>query len=213
MTTIRKNDVVLGVVESAWATTAYLDGKLYDAGFNWSTKTTRDALHMLYEAGLVQRRDAGKGYEWRLKPVEQPLGQRVIGAADMTPVPAAAVELRDLSAQVARLAEQLATVSATPPAASSTEVFIGDDVPLGTLVPANRDLVDRIVKRAVYQTGKELLAVLDGWIEGARENQQAGVGRRDDDPKLFHADDIRVMVNDAMRLLGAPEHRLPQAGE
>lgn len=204
-------DTVLSILTDGWRATSDIDDILYALGFKWGHDVTRHLLHTLHDLGFAERQRAGSGYRWRRTPkAEKPLGQTAIRAADMTPVPATAVELRDLSAQVARLAERLAE---DPSAASPSEVHIGSDAALGTLVMANHGLVDRIVKRAVYQTGKELLEVLDGWIEGARENTEAGMGHRDADPEVFHASDIRTMVNDAMRLMGAPVHRLPQDGE
>lgn len=203
--TIRKADVVLDVVDNVWRTTLDLTVRLHDRGFTWRPKDTRGTLHGLFEAGLVQRRDAGKGYEWRLKPAGGLAGTPVY-AADMTPLPAAA---RDA---LLGLSERLAELLAVAPPVAPNEVFIGDDAALGTLVTANHDLVGRIVKRAVYQTGRELLAVLDGWIEGMRQNAGNESGGWED-VERFHADDIRRMVNDAMRLMGAPEHRIPQAGE
>jgi hypothetical protein len=201
-TTIRRTDAVLDAVETDWRTTSYLDGKLYDRGFTWGPRDTRTTLRSLHDAGRIECQKAGGGYRWRLG--------YVVRAADLNPLPASVTELRDLSAQVARLAERLV---ADPPAAPAKVVTVGDDVDLADLTEAQEYLVKRIVKRAVYDTGKALLDVLDGWIEGAISNNEA-MGRRDAaDPELFHAADIRTMVNDAMRLMGAPEHRIPQGGE
>jgi hypothetical protein len=210
-TTIRRTDAVLDAVETAWRTTSYLDGKLYDRGFTWGPKDTRTTLHALHGAGQVKRQRAGSGYRWR-KAESEGLAGSPVHAADMTPLPVAASDaLLGLSVQITRLAEQLAQPAVRP--YDPEAVVIGTDAALGTLVTANHDLVARIVKRAVYQAGKALLDVLDGWIEGAVSNNEA-MGRRDAaDPELFHAADIRTMVNDAMRLMGAPEHRIPQGGE
>lgn len=216
-TTIRRTDVVLDVVEDAWRTTSYLVGKLYDRGFNWSARDIRVALHVLYDAGRIECQRAASGYRWRLAPSRIAEACRLSGspvtAADMTPLPATATELLSLSAQVAKLAEQLATA---PRAASPHEVVIGEDVTLIDLQLADERLASRIVRRAVYETGKALLDVLDGWIDGAVGNCGA-MGHEKacsmECGNRFYADDIRTMVNDAMRLMGAPEHRLPQAGE
>jgi hypothetical protein len=122
--------------------------------------------------------------------------------------------------RMAETLKQLAEANGVPlgllapaPARSPHEVVIGDDVTLTDLRLADEALVGRIVKRAVYDAGRALLDVLDGWVEGATGNHEA-LGHRDADCcNTFHPEDIRVMVNDAMRLMGAPEHRIPQAGE
>jgi len=142
----------------------------------------------------------------RLPIVQGGLAGEVMYRSDFTPHRDADVILGELRA----LIEQAQT---PPPAAPPAKaVTVGDDVDLADLTEAQEYLAKRIVKRAVYDTGKALLDVLDGWIEGAAENNES-MGRRDADPREFHAADIRVMVNDAMRLMGAPEHRIPQAGE
>lgn len=84
------------------------------------------------------------------------------------------------------------------------------DDSLPTLIDDSRELAQRIAKRAAYDTLKALLSVLDGWVEGARENNEA-MDRRDcypggpNDPERFHASDIRRMVNDAARMMGTNE--------
>lgn len=66
------------------------------------------------------------------------------------------------------------------------------------------ELVDRIVRRAQYAALSAMLPMLDGWIEGARENHEA-FDRRDAFDTSFEPDDIRCMVNDVARELGVPE--------
>lgn len=175
MTTIEKGttlDVVLNRVEDDWRTTAYIDGKLYDSGFRWTTDTTRDHLHTLSGLGLVQRQKAGAGYRWRLTPVtEVPLGQVPVSAVGMTPLSVTAAELAEMSKHVAEL------------------------------------IAKRLVRRAAYDMGRMVLSSLDGWIEGVRDNHEAN-GHRDAFESccgMFHPGDIRAMVNDACRVMGAPE--------
>jgi hypothetical protein len=136
---------------------------------------------------------------------DTPLGQQVIAAGDMTPLAARADDLNAVAQHVAELASQLAALGATPPAPDPEAVVVPAGADLPELLAADDRLLDRIVKRSIYTAGVTLLAVLDSWIEGARENTAAGVGHRDADPEQFYADDFRNMVNDAMRELGAPE--------
>lgn len=113
-------------------------------------------------------------------------------------------ELGQVAGAVADLAKQIASLSDSRPAEPvRDEVFIGDDVALGTLIAADRDIADRIVKRAVYTAGRTMLENLDGWVATARENAEAGSGSAAD-AEQFHADDVRTMVNDMCRELGAP---------
>jgi hypothetical protein len=204
--TTTRADVVLNRVEPDWRTTAYIESKLYTAGFHFGPTVTRNVLHALHDMGLVRRQQAGAGYRWRLTPPpEVPLGQVPVSAADMTPLAATADDLAEVSKRVAEIAAHLATAQPAASRAAAVTVVVGDECDLPTLSEAQEDLVKRIVRRAVYDTGKALLDVLDGWIEGAAENTAAGMGPRDADPEQFHADDIRRMVNDACRVMGAPE--------
>jgi hypothetical protein len=69
------------------------------------------------------------------------------------------------------------------------------------------ELVDRIVRRAQYETLRKMLAVLDGWREGSQSNHDE-LGHRDEFESCcgnHHANDVRNMVNDAARELGVPE--------
>jgi len=143
-------------------------------------------------------------------PVEMtPLGRQIISAADMTPLAARADDLNAVAKHVAELASDLAALGATPPPPVDPETLV---VPaaasLAELVPASHDLTDRIVRRAVYTAGKTMLSVLDGWIEGARENHEA-MGRREPFDDSFAPDDVRRMVNDMCNELGAPEAYRP----
>lgn len=54
---------------------------------------------------------------------------------------------------------------------------------------------------------REVLAALDGWIEGAQSNHEA-LGHRDSDCcQTFHPEDIRNMVADAARSVEAKKRR------
>jgi hypothetical protein len=134
------------------------------------------------------------------------LGQQVIAAGDMTPLAARADDLNAVAQHVAELASQLAALGATPPPApvepETIVVPLGADLP--ELLAADDRLLDRIVKRAIYEAGKTMLGVLDSWIEGARENHEAA-GRRGPFDEQFYPDDFRNMINDMCRKLGAPE--------
>jgi len=107
-----------------------------------------------------------------------------------------------ITTQVSALAKQIA--AAEPPEPDTTAVIIGDNAYLDTLLAADVELARRIVRRAVYDAGKTMLGVLDGWIEGARQNWEAA-GRRDPFDEQFYPDDFRNMINDMCRELGAPE--------
>jgi len=132
----------------------------------------------------------------RLPIVQGGLAGEVMYRSDFTPHRDADVILGELRA----LIEQAQTL----PAPNPDSIVVEPDADLIDLVATDDLLARRIVKRAVYDTGKAVLDVLDGWIEGARENNEA-MGRRESDPEQFCAKDIRRMVNDAMRVMGAPE--------
>lgn len=92
------------------------------------------------------------------------------------------------------------------------------DIALKLAVRADDDatvseLVHRIIRRAHYEALKQVLATLDGWIEGAKENHDARAHRGELDPcwEQFHAVDIRTMVDHAARALGARELWRPEA--
>lgn len=146
--------------------------------------------------------------EREIRPPAAPpnLGQQVIAAGDMTPLAARADDLNAVAQHVAELASQLAALGATPPPApvepETIVVPLGADLP--ELLAADDRLLDRIVKRAIYEAGKTMLGVLDSWIEGARENHEAA-GRHDPFDEQFYPDDFRNMINDMCRELGAPE--------
>lgn len=54
---------------------------------------------------------------------------------------------------------------------------------------------------------REVLAALDGWVEGAQSNHEA-MGHRDTDCcTTFHPDDIRSMVADAARSIKTKKRR------
>lgn len=208
-TTPTRADVLLNRVEHAWQTTGQIDEKLYAGGFRWGANISRNILHALTDMGLVQRQRAGAGYRWRLTPVAPiPLGQVPVSAADLNPVAATADDLAEVAKRIGDLASQLAAVQpAAPSKAAAVTVVVGDECDLFTLTEAQEYLAKRVVKRAVYDTGRALLDVLEGWIEGAAENNEA-MGRSSDgmnDPEVFDVAEIRTMVNDACRVMGAPE--------
>ena len=64
--------VVLSMVTLAWLSTSDIDEALFANGFQWSTETTRSTLRALADAGKIERRKAGKGYQWRAVPVPAP---------------------------------------------------------------------------------------------------------------------------------------------
>lgn len=123
-------------------------------------------------------------------------------------LPPAAVELNTIATRLSDAARDLLAAASIPAPQATDEVLIGDDAGLDTLLVADGEIARRLVKRAVYTAGKQVLEVLDSWIKGAHENADAGSGSHAD-AEQFHADDVRNMVNDAMRELGAPEPYRP----
>lgn len=93
---------------------------------------------------------------------------------------------------------------APPPTAVGDE-----DADLPELFQSDHKLLDRIVRRAAYDALKTMLATLDGWIEGARENHDAMQHRGESTGgecwQSFAPEDIRTMVNDAARQFGTRE--------
>lgn len=189
-------DVILNRVEQDWRTTSYIDGKVYDAGFHWGPNVTRSTLRALYDLGLVQCQKAGGGYRWRVTPVAE--------AAPMPTGSAAADDLAQLAKRIGEIASQLPPPPPAPSRVAAVTVVVGDECDLPTLSEANEYIAKRLVRRAAYETARAMLSVLDGWIEGARENNEA-LGRREDDAEMFHANDVRRMVNDACRVMGTSD--------
>jgi len=131
--------------------------------------------------------------------VDVPLGQQVIRAADLTPLPPSAAELNTLATRVGdAVHELLGAVSRPAPAPDPETVVVPLGAELGELLAADARVTQRVVKRAKYDALRTMLDVLNGWIEGAHENADAGSGSHAD-AEQFHADDIRRMVNDAAR--------------
>lgn len=73
----------------------------------------------------------------------------------------------------------------------------------------SNELLDRIVRRAQYTALVAMLAVVDGWVEGAQENHEAlqhrGESIGSECWTQFHPDDIRNMINDAAREVGTAD--------
>jgi hypothetical protein len=190
--------VTLGVVDDYWRTTSDIADRLYAAGFTWGTATTRSVLRALHEVGQIESQRMGAGYRWRKLPEVD------------NPHPATVDDLGVIVDKIAGIAQQVAGMTVAPPPPPAKAVTVGEDVDLVDLTEAQRHIAQRIVKRAAYETGKALLDVLEGWYETASENHVALEHREDDDGCMtFRADDIRRMVNDAMRVMGAPEAYRP----
>jgi hypothetical protein len=115
-------------------------------------------------------------------------------------------DLGEVAKYVAELASQIAALAATPPTppADPETISVPADADLPDLLRADDRLLDRIVKRSIYTAGVTLLAVLDSWVETGRDNHES-MGSREPFDEQFHAEDIRAMINDGMRELGAPE--------
>lgn len=65
-------------------------------------------------------------------------------------------------------------------------------------------IIDTATNRGAHKALTAMLAVLDGWIEGAQHNHE-GSGHRDSDCcRSFEPADIRNMVADACREVGIP---------
>lgn len=135
-----------------------------------------------------------------------PLGQQVIRAADLTPLPPAApAELNSLATRVGdAVHELLVAVSRPAPAPDPEALTVPADAELDALLVADGEIMRRIVRRAQYNSLRTVLTVLDAWIEGAHANADAGSGSHAD-AEQFHAEDIRRMVNDAAQELGVRE--------
>lgn len=120
------------------------------------------------------------------------LGQQVV-------VSPSAAELNTLATRVGdAVHELLGAVSRPAPAPDPETVVVPLGAELGELLAADARVTQRVVKRAKYDALRTMLDVLDGWIEGAHENADAGAGSHAD-AEQFHAEDIRRMVNDAAR--------------
>ena len=200
-TTPSRADVTFRAVDEVWRTTGDISARLYASGFTWGPTVTRHVLQALHEVGRIQRYDSGSGYRWRRNPDGIPAG-------DLNPAGVTVDDLKAVANRVADLADELAKVQPATSRAASTTVVIGNECDLLTLTEAQEHLAKRIVKRTAYDTGKALLDVLDGWIEGVIEDGEARDVRDrpcTPDEVMFHADDIRRMVNDACRVMGAPE--------
>lgn len=128
------------------------------------------------------------------------VGAEVHGAPKQLPRPPSATvdEISKVAGAVADLAKQIAAVSVPrEPDPTQLTVVAGDDVPLSILDDAQREIVERMVRRAQYDALKTMLEHVDGWIEGARLN-----GAEPSAAEQFHADDIRAMINDTAREVG-----------
>lgn len=112
-------------------------------------------------------------------------------ASSSAPRMATVDDLNEVAKRITDLASQLASV---PPVSSADIIVIEDDADLARLTAVQSKLVGRIVKRAVHEMGKTILDVLDGWID---ETEMTA--------PTFSANSIRGMVNDACRVMGAPE--------
>lgn len=139
----------------------------------------------------------------------QSLGQTPVYAADLNPVMPTVDDLTQVAQHISELAAQLATV-ATPRAFDASEVTVvaGPEAPVSVLDLAQRDVVERMVRRAQYDALREMLSMVDSWAEGVIEEGEARELR--DRPRTaaevtFHVEDVRNMINDAARAIGARE--------
>lgn len=196
MTTPNRADVTFEVVEGQWRTTSYLNDRLNARGFQWGPNSTRAILQALYGVRRIERQDAGGGYRWRRPDAPE------------TPAAVTADDLVEVAKHITEIASQLAAAVPPPPPppnpVAAVTIVVGNDCDLATLTSAQQDFATRIARRAAYETGRAMLTVLDGWIEGATE-EAAARGDMTRDPEVFGAADVRRMVNDACRLMGAPE--------
>lgn len=175
---ITRSGVVLTAVRESWRSTTEIGNDLIDRGFPWSWDIVRASLHDLHGRGLVERRRSGPGLAWRLVPAPEAPATAPVSSRD-------AAEILDELRAVIDKAQQPADGHA------SRSVTIGDDAPLVAMTQAQRALIERVVRRAAYDTGKLMLASLAGWVEAGTDQ--------------FTAANIRTMINDACRAMGAPE--------
>lgn len=201
-----RTDVVLSAVAPAWLTTGDIDAALYDAGHRWTTETTRHTLNYLASEGKIERRKIGQGYQWRTVPAPV-----VEVAAATVPRDAGAI-LDELRAVIEQAQQTPAPAPAGPITVAELDARLAEH-PLDNLFDLDNTLMDRVVKRARYDALRKMLDVLDGWIEGAKENHEAMEHRNentgDECWQSFHPDDIRRMVNDAAREVGTREPYRP----
>jgi len=208
---VTRASAVLGAVPTdKWASTTTIGLTLDDRGFSWSFDTIRGVLNHLRDSGTVLRRMVGRTYEWRVASNHAAQAEwRVAGGEDYAARPKGNVAVRPA---VEILDELRAAIDAAQVPADyvHTQVFIGDGAALGTLVTASHDLTTRVIARAQAVALREVLTVLDGYIEGMQENHEA-MGHRDSDCcSTFAADDVRNMLDEAARTFAVP---LPLRGE
>lgn len=132
-------------------------------------------------------------------PAGSPRAGQLIYAADLIPLPPSAAELNTLATRIGdAVHELLGAVSRPAPKPDPETVVVPLGAELGELLAADARVTQRVVKRAKYDALRTMLDVLNGWIEGAHENADAGSGSHAE-AEQFHAEDIRRMVNDAAR--------------
>jgi len=210
---------VLSAVTEAWLSTTDIFNSLYAYGWPWSAQVTRDALHFLASNGKIERRKVGASWHWKLGRIDWQPEPAPVVEPEVAFEPVNATEhVNALVDTIKRLANTLGVPLALLAPPSEQRATDLSDV-LATLAAADPDgpdlarlneaLLKRAIRRAAYDMGKALLDVLDGWIEGQQENHEA-MGHRDTDCcDTFEPDDIRRMVNDAARVMGAPEPYRP----
>jgi hypothetical protein len=138
---------------------------------------------------------------------------RVTGLWPDVRVPAASGgEHRTRAAAYAQAEMDLADVLAdrereAPAPAAAPEPVPADALP--ELLAEHHEVLRRIVARAKYEALRRVLDVLDGWIDGQKENHEAlGHAREPLGSECwtrFYPGDIREMVNDAARESGTRE--------
>lgn len=216
--TQHRTAVVLSAVAGAWLTTTDIHSDLVTHGFPWSPSVTRETLHFLASEGRIERRKRGAALVWRTP--EPPAAPEPAQCDPVAVEPKAHVEA--LVDTIKRLAATLGVPLALLAPPSDERAADLSDV-LAKLAQADPDQPDlghlheailkRAIRRAAYDMGKALLDVLSGWVEGNVSNHDAmheGTHDAEDCAETFTASDIRRMVNDAARIMGAPEPYAPE---
>lgn len=203
---LSRADIVLAQLTDKWQAAGQIADKLSAARLD--VNDVRNALNVL-RGGPVQRSAYGNPHGWRLAPTTPPAAPPTVLSPDDAHVSA-------FRATVVSLAEALGVpldvlFAPVSPLTRASIIMAFDDMDASDLSMLNTEVGWRLDKATAFGALKAVLDVLDGWIDGARENH-VEMGHRDENTgeecwREFHVDDIRRMVNDAARDLDLP--RMP----
>lgn len=99
-----------------------------------------------------------------------------------------------------------------PPAPAATidtlpegSIVVTPDEPPAALADVAARVAMLSARSSAYETLRTFISVLDGWVEGAKENNRSMDYRDDDRPQgitEFHVNDVRRIANETARMLG-----------